>query len=525
VSTGPQTLYEWFARTAERHGHHPALEVAGQTLTYRELRDRAEALAARLVAAGGGLTPSRVALLAGRSVTAYAGYLAVLRTGATLVPLNPDFPAARNAAMAATAGADMAVVDAEATGSAAELGIPQLVTEDEELAALAAGTPVATPPPSTATPESTAYVITTSGSTGVPKGVPIKHRNISAYLSHIVPKYDAGPGSRVSQNFDLTFDGSVYDMFVAWGAGGTVVVPRRGQLLSPVKFITTARLTHWFSVPSLVSFASRLGTLTPGRMPTLRWSLFGGEPVPLAGLREWQAAAPASRVENVYGPTEITVWCTGYPLPRDPAEWPTTSNGTAPIGTCHPTVEALVLDEYGTPGAEGELCLRGPQRFPGYLEPADNIGRFLSLDEDGAIHTYTGESPLTHRHWYRTGDRVSVREGQLVHMGRVDHQVKIRGYRIELEEIEAVLREQPGVRDAVVLAVDGRDAEKDLAAAVTGTGCDAETLYAAIGARLPAYMIPRRITVLDQLPLGANGKIDRRALAGALRDIPHGSPH
>lgn len=520
MSTSQHTLYQWFARTADRYPHEPALEVAGQTLTYRELRDRAEALAARLVADSGGAVPRRVGLLASRSVVAYAGYLAVLRTGATLAPLNPDFPAARTAAMAAASGVELVVVDADATPAAAELTVPLLVTGAAELAELAARPPAGSPP-SHATPDDVAYVITTSGSTGTPKGVPILHRNVSSYLSHVVPKYDAGPGSRVSQNFDLTFDGSVYDMFVAWGAGGTVVVPRRSQLLSPVKFITAARLTHWTSVPSLISFASRLGTLTPGAMPTLRWSLFCGEPVPLEGLREWQVAAPASRLENVYGPTEVTVWCTGYVLPPDPADWPTTPNGTAPIGSCHPSVEFLVLDENGTPGTEGELCLRGPQRFPGYLEPARNAGRFLSRDTSGTVQDHTGESPLTDRHWYRTGDRVAAHQGQLLHLGRVDQQVKIRGYRIELGEIEALLREQPGVRDAVVLAVNSRDGERDLHAAVSGTGCATESLFAALGARLPAYMVPRQITVLDQLPLNANGKIDRRALADELRRIPH----
>ena len=325
--TGPESLYPWFTDSAERFGEHPALEVGTETLTYRELRELAEAFAVRLVAANDGDLPQRVGLLASRSVTAYAGYLAVLRTGAAVVPLNPEFPAARTATMAAAAGLDLILTD---TPAAADVGpgVPQLVAGPAELAELTA--PPAVPPsespaalpPCPAAPGDVAYIIFTSGSTGSPKGVPVLHSNVAAYLSHVVPRAEAGPGSRLSQAFELTFDVSVYDMFVAWGSGGTLVVPTRSQLLSPVKLINAQRLTHWFSVPSVVSFAARLGTLAPNSMPTLRWSLFAGEQLPLALASKWRAAAPHSTMENLYGPTEVTVTCAEYRLPRDPSEWP-----------------------------------------------------------------------------------------------------------------------------------------------------------------------------------------------------------
>ncbi|MFG2194100.1 amino acid adenylation domain-containing protein [Streptomyces sp. NPDC048639] len=519
MSAGSQTLYAWFAGSADRFGDCTALEVGGETLTYGELRDLVERLAARLVASAGGVAPRRVGLLASRSVTSYAGYLAILRAGAAVVPLNPEYPASRNAATAAAAELDTVI--AESVGADGDLGVPLLVAGSEELAALRAQAPPALPP-CPATPDDIAYIIFTSGSTGTPKGVPVLHRNIDAYLAHVVPRYDVGPGSRLSQTFEPTFDGSVHDLFVAWGGGGTLVVPRRGQLMSPVKFINTARLTHWFSVPSLASFASRLGTLTPGSMPTLRRSVFGGEALTLSQARAWQAAAPGSRLENLYGPTELTISCTEYGLPGSVEDWPRTANGTVPMGSCYSTLESLILDEKGEPAGTGELCVRGPQRFPGYLDPANNAGRFLTRDEDGTLEHHAGTSPLTDRHWYRTGDRVTVEEGGLlVYLGRTDHQVKIRGHRIELGDIEAPLREQAGVRDAIVLAVEGPDGEKDLTAAVSGSGCDAEELYSALRARLPPYMMPRRITALEELPRNTNGKIDRRALLAALGDTPH----
>lgn len=470
--------YAWFDRAADMFGHCHALEVDGERLTYDELRALAERLAGRLVDMCGG-RPRRVGLLAGRSVTAYAGYLAILRAGGTVVPLNPEHPAARTWGVIHAAGIDVVLTDT----ADAELAVPQLVGD-------AADTGREPPPYQDVKQDDLAYVIFTSGSTGIPKGVPITHRNLNSYVTQVVSRYDVGPGSRVSGNFDLTFDGSVHDLFVAWARGGTLVVPQPGQLLSPVRTVNTLGITHWFSVPSLISFAARLGTLVPGSMPTLRWSLFGGEAVPLAAARQWQAAAPGSTMEVVYGPTELTVYCTAYRLPSDPAEWPETPGGTVPIGIPFPTAECLVLAD------AGELCVRGPQRFPGYLDPVHDVGRFRGR-------------------WYRTGDRVAWQDGVLVFLGRTDHQVKIRGHRIELGEVEAVLRQLPGVRDATVVAVPAED-HPELAAAVCGAGCVPEQLYAALASRLPHYMLPRRITVLDALPLNDNGKVDRRALQSEL---------
>ena len=508
-----RNLYELFASAAERYGPHAALEIAERQLTYRQLADSAEELAARLVAAHGGVPPRRVGLLSNRSFTSYAGYLAVLRTGAAVVPLSPDYPPDRNAAIADAAGIDLLL--GEQHPATERLGVPQLTVDPEELASGAAGSQVPAPP-CAATEDTLAYIVFTSGSTGTPKGVPILHRNVLRHIAYVARQYDVGPGSRCSQTFDLTFDGSVHDLFVTWSCGGTLVVPQRSQLLSPVAFVNAARLTHWWSVPSLVSFAARLGTLRPNSMPTLRRSLFGGEPLTLSAARQWQQAAPGGTVDNLYGPTELTCTCTGYRLPVNPEDWPATPNGTVPIGRSYPTVEHLLVDEDGARTTDGELCFRGDQRFPGYLDPANNTGRFLTTGPDGGVRPHTVDSPPTPRSWYRTGDRVAELDGQLVHLGRIDHQVHVRGYRIELGEIEAQLRKQPEVHEAIVLAVEGRNGEQELEAAVTAAHDDTESMYRHLSTHLPAYMLPRRITTFEQLPLNSNGKIDRHALANAL---------
>lgn len=472
-------VHTWFERAAAQFPGEPALEVDGVSLTYAELRELVERLAARVRAAG---APRRVGLLANRSVLACAGYLAVLRAGATVVPLNPQHPPERVRELVTKTGVELLLAEESCTWG------------DRKVPMLRAGTdePFGRAPEVAVDPDDPAYVICTSGSTGAPKAVPISHRNVEAYLSEVAARYGIGPGSRVSGNFDLTFDGSVHDLLVTLGQGGTLVVPRAGALLSPVRTINALRLTHWFSVPSLITFADRLGTLRPGAMPTLRCSIFGGEPVPLEALRRWRRAAPSTEIEVLYGPTELTIACTGYRLPREESEWPSTANGIAPIGECFPSSEFRLLDPGGRPAVRGELCVRGPQRFAGYLDSADDEGRFAPGG------------------WYRTGDLVAVEDGLLLHLGRTDQQVKVRGHRIELGEIEAVLRALPGVRDAIVLAVP-TDGEPELTAAVGGD-CDPDALHSGLRDRLPSYMLPRRITVLDRLPLNANGKLDRRAL-------------
>ncbi|MCA2183178.1 AMP-binding protein [Nonomuraea glycinis] len=500
-----RTLYQWFADSAARHSERIALEAGGTSLTYAELDTLSARLAAELVRACGG-PPARAGLYAARTPFAFAGYLAIQRLGATAVPLNPAVPEARNLTVAARASLDVVLADA---GLSPPPAFPAPL-----LASSLADPPAPGPlPAGEPDPDGLAYVLFTSGSTGTPKGVPVRHRSVDAYLTHIVPRYALAPGCRVSQTFDLTFDLSVFDMFAAWGGGATLVVPGRYDLLKPVAFVNRERLTHWFSVPSVVSLAMRLRRLAPGAMPSLRWSLFCGEPLSLRQAGAWQAAAPGSVLENLYGPTELTISCTQYRLPADPAAWPGTANGTVPIGLPYPGVEHVVLDGDGRPADEGELCLRGVQRFPGYADPADDAGRFVSFD---GVRARDGEA-VTEESWYRTGDRVAWRDGLLVHLGRLDQQVKISGHRVELGEIEATLRGLPGVLEAVVLALPDRDGELALEAACTGHGLDGVALAKGVAEVLPGYMVPRTVTVLEALPLNANGKVDRRAVAGALR--------
>ncbi|MCC2333050.1 amino acid adenylation domain-containing protein [Cellulomonas wangsupingiae] len=493
------TSYTSFLATVERWPDAVALEVAGRRITYADLHAQAETLAARLLDRDGS-PPSAVGVLASRSVAAYVGYLAALRVRAVVVPLNPTFPVERTDRVVRAASVDVLVVDPAGADVARDLA----ERDDAPRAVLGEGPADPGPallPGLAVRDDDVAYVLFTSGSTGRPKGVPIRHRHVEPYLRRCVARYGSEPGARFSQMFDLTFDPSVFDLFVAWRGGGAVVVPAPAELLAPVRFVAEHEITHWFSVPSAVSLARRMRMLAPGSMPTLRWSLFAGEALTLEQARAWAAAAPASVLENLYGPTELTITCTAYRLPADPGTWPSTVNGTVPIGRVHPGHEVTVRDEDGSPSDVGELWVRGPQRFDGYVDAADDVDRLV----------VAGNGPR----WYRTGDRVCALDGELVHLGRTDAQVKVRGFRVELAEVEHALRGHDAVEDVVVVA--GGDAS-ELHAYYTGPDGLGEELVARARAVLPAYMVPATVTRLEVLPVTANGKLDRRALAAAATD-------
>lgn len=512
-----RTLYEWFANSVEKFPDELALEVANTRITYRNLHIMAMTVAREILRSNGS-APQRIALLASRSVVAFAGYLAALRLGAVVTPLNPAFPVARNRTVCDLAGVEVLLTDETCSAqsiSAMSDAAPTVLTMGEsDLVGECAGDDLPAYP---VTGQDVAYVLFTSGSTGQPKGVPIRHRNLSPYIAHNIDRYEVGPGCRISHTFELTFDPSVFDLFVTWGSGATLIVPQRTALLTPIDYIADNGITHWFSVPSVISVSAELGNLPTGMINSLRYSVFIGEALTLSQANAWRAAAPESIIENVYGPTELTVACTEYRLPREPMQWPSTSNGTVPIGPVYDFLDFVVLDEHGRAADEGELCVRGVQRFDGYLDERDNCDRFISYDAHGATR-YDGTSELTDAHYYRTGDRVRLESGHWIHLGRWDHQVKIRGFRVELGEIEAAMRRHTQVREAIVVAA-ARGDDIQLFGYYTGSPLPASDLRRWLRRQVPLHMVPHRITHLAEIPLNANGKADRRQLHDLLINL------
>ncbi len=524
----PRTLRSGFLRSAAAFPERIALEVDGESLSYAELAARAGALAEALRRNTPAGAAKLTAVFGQRSSTVYAGLLGALLRGHGYVPLNPAFPPERTRQMLERSGCACVIVDEHGAKRLLEVleGVARplllIVPHLSDVSALEAALPAHTvlgrdalAAPTRAAlepvdPNGVAYLLFTSGSTGVPKGVMVAHRNVVPFVDAVVARYGVDEQDRFSQTFDLTFDLSVFDLFVAWQRGARVCVPTQAQKLLPQKYITQSQLTIWFSVPSTGALMNRLRMLKPGLYPSLRWSLFCGEALPSEIASAWAAAAPASTVENLYGPTELTIACTLYrwDATRSPAEC---ELGVVPIGEPFPDMDVLVADERlheVAPGEVGELLMTGPQLSLGYLDDPEKT----------ALAFVT--PPGRERVFYRTGDRVRRADGArpLVYLGRVDSQIKIQGYRVELGEIEAAIREEAGVDIAIAVGwprnqMGGADG---VVGFVAGRDLPVERVRERVSARLPAYMAPREIRCLAELPLNANGKVDRKALLALL---------
>lgn len=503
----------------------PALAVGEEKLSYGELADRAGAIAAEIEI--GDQDTGLTAILASRSVAAYAGILGILFRGQGYVPLNPAFPAARLAGMLTRSESRTLIVDHEAEDKLAEIlvGVPYnlvIIFADRSstdgmegqfpghtLRPGLGATPL--PSPTAVQPDDVAYLLFTSGSTGQPKGVMVSHANVEHFLAAVVERYSLTCEDRFSQMFDLVFDLSVFDLFAAWKVGGCLCCPSPGDVLIPSEFIRNSRVSVWFSVPSVAVLLGRLRQLEPGSFPDIRLSLFCGEALPMDAAAAWFEATSGARLENLYGPTEATLACTLYRWDADRSErecW----NGLVPIGEPFPEMTAKVVDETlreVAPGDEGELMMSGPQIALGYWRDADKTAEvFVDDPETGAPS-------------YRTGDlvrRPAKDHEPLVYLGRIDHQIKLHGHRVELGEIEAVLKEVSGASRAVAVGWPVTDSGIGGIAAFLEMSAFEETALLDRAAEvLPHYMIPKKVLSVPSFPLTSNGKVDRKALIEMLQ--------
>ncbi|WP_262418133.1 non-ribosomal peptide synthetase [Streptomyces sp. SP2-10] len=513
-TTLPELLHAQAARTPDR----TAVVCGPVRLDYAEVARRAGRIARLLAARGAG--PERlVALCLPRSADLVPVLWAVLASGAAYLPVDPGYPAERVRLMLADARPALVVATRE-TATALPADCAPLILEDcaDPSDVHLAPSDVHPAPPAGADrtgpllPDHPAYVIYTSGSTGRPKGVVVIHRSVTALAQWARERFGAEGLAHVISSTSLNFDVSVFELLCPLVAGGTVEVvadlpalaegagPRHAGLLS--------------GVPSVVSRLISGGT-APVTADTV---VLAGEALPAQTVHDLRAAMPGSRIANIYGPTEATVYATAwFAGDRLPEQAP-------PIGDPVALTRAYVLDHALRPqpvGVTGELYLGGGGLARGYLHrPGLTAARFVA-DPFGA----PGER------MYRTGDLVRRRaDGGLEYVGRIDQQVKVRGFRIELGEVEEALRGCAGVAEAAATATTDGDGHRRLAGYVVpaaGQRVDPEAVRRELGRTLPDYMVPSAVLVLDALPLSPNGKLDRGRLPDpgpAVRAVRHVAP-
>ena len=494
------TLRGRLARSFTTHVDRPAVWSVTETATYAELHDRARAFAAALdrnIASDG-----VVGIYAQHDLDSLVGIIGTVLSGRGYLPLNPTFPETRHAAICAqeppAAILCSARHDKKARALVATLGSNQILMN-------CAGDVLAR---GDAAPQSrpdrdprTVYAMFTSGTTGTPKGVRILESNLLAYLDGIAPIANLTSQDRTTHFFDLSFDLSVHDIFVTLMAGAEINILPPKQKLAIADFIADRQITKWFSVPSLGSFCVRLGQLTPGRLSTLRTALFCGEALPVKLAEIFADAAPDAGIFNLYGPTEATI---AFMVQEYRAGQDMKGESVVPLG--QPIGDQVVA--IAGDAAEGELLLGGSQVTPGYIDNPGQTGARFFIGADGTP-------------FYRSGD-VVVRDADFGYLfrGRIDDQIKINGYRIELLEIDRVLREVTGCAEVSAIAwPPAHTGQSDhIVAFVTEPGLEIAEVIAGCRARLPVYMVPRRIVTLDAMPVTVSGKINRKALAALIPD-------
>ena len=516
----PVPIHVLFERQASAAPERVALQLQTATgtfasLRYGELNRLANGIAHALCAEGVG-PGMRIGLVAGRGFAQIAGMLAILKVGAAYVPLDVNQPAERLLFQIRDSGLSRILVEpalrARMPAWPADAPAPALmplVLPDHADGDTGTGPDVSVRPPSVCPgavhPDSVAYVMYTSGSTGMPKGVEVQHQGISRLVQQ--PNYaQFGTATRMLQFAPFTFDASTLEIWGTLCNGGTLVQAPDGllSLQALAQFIAAGEInTAWFTA----ALFNRLVDEVPGALSGLGQVLSGGEAMSLAHARRALSHNPQLVLINGYGPTECTTFaaCARVDAATLAAAAET---GAIPLGRPVNATSCHVLDAdlmRVAPGAVGELYLGGDGLAQAYLnQPALTAERFVA-------------SPFGHagERLYRTGDLVRWNEqGQLEYLGRVDAQVKVRGFRIELGEVEAQLLKQPGVREAVVVARETAQGTQlaGYASSHAGQKLDGSVLRQSLKAVLPDYMVPSVIMVLEALPLNANGKIDRKAL-------------
>ncbi|HEX3531788.1 MAG TPA: amino acid adenylation domain-containing protein [Thermoanaerobaculia bacterium] len=515
-------LHELFEGQAARQPEAPGLIFDSRAVTYAELNRRANQLAHHLLRLGSG-RGGRIGVSLERSPDVAVALLAVLKAGSAYVPLDPEYPEERLAVMLETAAVDLLLTQERLAGRFAGQ-TARTILMDAQAADWAQES--VENPATGVSPEDLVYLIFTSGSTGKPKGVMLDHRGRVSNFTDFNRRYGIGAGDAVLAVSSLSFDMSAYDILGTLAGGGTIVLPRPDEILEPASWIGLLerhKVTVWHSVPAMLEMlVERLEARAPSEKTpaslALRVVLLGGDWIPVTLPDRLRALVPGAKVVSLGGATEVSMDSTIFEIGAVDPAWK-----SIPYGVPMANQLAYVVGPDGGPcpaGVAGELLLGGIGVGRGYFGRPDFTAERFVPDP---FATPPGQR------LYRTGDLTRWRsfggsDGVLELLGRMDHQVKIRGFRIELGEIASALRRHPAVGEAVVLAREDRPGAKRLVAYLVPahptdpsdlsdrSPIDLDAVRDFVCGRLPAYMVPSALVVMEALPLTPNRKLDRKAL-------------
>jgi amino acid adenylation domain-containing protein/non-ribosomal peptide synthase protein (TIGR01720 family) len=479
-----------------------ALRFGSTSVTYAELNTRANQLAHHLRASGVG-ADTLVGVCMERSADMVMAFVAILKAGGAYVPLDPQYPKDRLAFMVADTAVPVLLTDDQSMSRLPEhrshvINVSAFVPDSSTTGAN---------PPSVTTADNLAYVVYTSGSTGIPKGIGIPHRGVTRLVLN-TNYIDLGPTERIAQASNSSFDAATFEIWGALLKGGCLVGISRDVALAAREFGAEIRDKGVTTLFLTTALFNQMAREVPWAFNSLRHLLFGGEAVDVASTRQALEQGHPTRLLHVYGPTESTTYASWFHVEQVPD-----GAGTVPIGYPLANTVLHVLDERLNPvpvGMPGELLIGGDGLARGYVNRPD-------LTADRFVPNPFAKTPG--ERLYKTGDLVRYRaDGAIEFIGRIDNQVKIRGFRVELGEIEQVLLEHPLVQQAVVVApLDGAGTRRVVAyvvprATANGGAVNWDSIRAHTRERLPEYMVPSAFVELAAIPVTPNGKVDRRAL-------------
>lgn len=503
-------LQDFVSVNARRRADNLLIQNVNASITYGQMDSETNKLARYLIGMGV-KRQDYVGLLLPKNISLFKSLIATLKADAVYVPLNVETPANRNRFILEQSKCHFLFCDQSTEAMARELIEPlkvvTLIVITDDLATAEEDAPVTYQN----TLDDLAYVLYTSGSTGLPKGVMISHGSVMNYAEWTESYLDIKPHDRLSNHPGLFFDLSVFEIYSAFKSGASLHLVPPGISMFPVKivdFIETNKLTIWNAVPSLYTFMARAKVLKPSRLAGLRLLTFNGEVMPTATVTAWMQACPKARFVNQYGPTETTCASLYYEIP----EVPTDSSVPIPIGRPIANTTVFAFSEDGRKAAideVGEMHIMGAGLGKGYLhDPEKSANSYILNPLD----------PASGKIAYATGDLVKLRDdGNYDYVCRKDHQVKVMGFRVELGEIESSLNAFDYIATSAALGLPHPQSGDNVIIAFIVmkdeiSEIDDTQLKKDIGRIIPHYMVPRIIIRLPQMPLTANGKIDRHRL-------------